>query len=153
MKKLKSVLVVLSILCLFITGCGNKKSITAKEFKSILEQEKFEVIDMTKEVTNDDIVKIYIAVDSNKKYQFVFYETRNSSLVKELFTENQNSLESRKHSGYAETTLSLFNYNKYTLNTGGYYFVVSRINNTLVLAQSTSKDKKHLQAILKKIGY
>lgn len=157
MKNILKIGVILLVTSLFVTGCGNKKSLTAEEFKNKMEKEKYIITDATNQFKDIEeakyLKKVYIASDKDYKYQVEFYEFDTKSNATNFLEHNKNLFENEKEGASSYTEVNLFNYNRYTLNTGNKYFVLSRIDNTVVYVNNDSQYKEQINALLKIVNY
>lgn len=157
------VVVIVIILALIIVGAivgvsmllnREKDSITAEQFRSMMEQNNYTVADATYQFSQYDYVQqVYIAADSSYSYQIEFYELSNESNAIGFYNNNASIFQSRKGNAAAETNVSGKNFSKYTLSSGGSYMTVSRINNTIVYVDVTSEYEDVVKDVLDKIGY
>ena len=147
--------VVLVVLSLFVTGCGNKKSITGEEFKNKIEkQDKYLLTNAREQFEeNDLLVSVYIASDKNYKYQVEFYEFKKEADAKSFVEGNREIFEKEKGNSNNESEVNVANYSKYTLKTNDEYKVLSRIDNTVAYVNAKDKYTDEVQEILKLIGY
>ena len=60
---------------------------------------------------------------------------------------------SKKGNASGETSVSMKNYSKYSLSTGGKFKVVSRIDNTVVYLNVDSNNKDAVRDLLDELGY
>ena len=153
MKKIK--IVVLLIFALLLTACGNsKKALTSIEFKNIMENENFSIIDAIDQFNGfTEMKEAYIALEENKNYQIEFYVMDSDDNAVKLYEYNKESFEASKGSMSAYTNFDLKNTNRYTLNTNGEFKLLSRIDNTMIYLDVNSEYKDEVMNILKKLGY
>ena len=156
MKK-KSILM-FSFLCVgilfFVTGCFNKTSITAADFKSTMEGLNYQVLDGTEQFADYDYVKkAYLAIDYDKNYQIEFYQLSDEENAINFYKNNKSIFEDGKGSKYKETNNSGKNYEKYRLITKDKYKVVSRIDNTVIFINVDDDLEKTVDDVLKELGY
>ena len=154
-KKIIRISVLLVIISIFLTGCGNKKSITAEEFKNKMEkEEKYVIGDATEQFKDyNQIKKVYIVADKKYKYQLEFYEISTADEAVSFYNNNKDIFEKEKTGASAYNEVNVANYNKYTLKTSDKYKVLSRIDNTVVYVNADKKYKDDFNIILKTIGY
>lgn len=156
MKKIKNLisLVLCALLILTITGCKDKKLITADEFKKNMESNNYIVQEATDQFSKYDYVeKVYIALSSDSSYQIEFYQLSDDNYATKFYINNKTIFEKSKASKNLETSVSIANYSKYTLQTNGKYKVISRIGNTAIYLNVDTKYKEDVKNILKKLGY
>lgn len=153
MKNLKFALILL--ICAFcLVGCGKSKAITSNEFKEIMVDLNFSIIDVKEQFDAYDYIKeAYVALEKNKNYQIEFYVLDTSDSAKSFYYNNKEIFESSKESTAVYTNVDLNNKNKYTLSTGGTYKLLSRIDNTMIYLNVDSKYKDEVNKILKKLKY
>ena len=157
MKKRKILLLIgIALTSLFIvTGCGNKKSITAEEFESKLKEKNFIINDVKTTQFSDvpEISKGLVAIDETYNYQIEFYEFTSEENAISFYERNKLIFENAKGSSSAYTNVDLNNYQKYTLITDGKYKVLTRINNTLIFINANEEYKDAIKKILKELNY
>lgn len=156
MKKIKNIisLIICFIAVLTVTGCKDKKSITADEFKNTMESNDYTVQEATDQFSEYDYVeKVYIALSSDSSYQIEFYQLSDDDYATSFYNNNKSIFEESKSSKNSETSVSMANYSKYTLETNGKYKVISRINNTAIYLNVDAEYKEDVKSILKKLGY
>lgn len=152
MKRLKGILsIILLTSILLVTGCSNKKSISADEFKQKLEEKQYTIIDRTDNF--NDGTKVYSATNPNNSHQIVFYEFSNNDTAINFYDQNKSSFEESKGSGYNDSSISLANYSKYTLETSNEYKVISRIDNTLIIFNVNKSEKAAVKKVIEELGY
>ncbi len=151
---------IFSILCVLIlgiaTGCGDKKMITAEEFKTKMEDKGYSVQDATAQFAEYDFInKVYIAMSRDSSYQIEFYTLSNNEKAIEFFNNNKSIFENTKAGSgkEIETSSSMGNNAKYTLNVNNKYKVVSRIDNTVVFADEEDSHKSEIKDVIKELGY
>lgn len=156
MKKIKILtsLIICFVAILTITGCKDKKSITANEFKNTMESNHYIVQEATNQFSEYDYVeKVYIALSSDSSYQIEFYQLSDDNYATSFYNNNKSIFEKSKSSKSSETSVSMANYSKYTLQTDGKYKVISRIDNTAIYLNVDTDNKNDVNSILKKLGY
>lgn len=132
----------------------NKQALTVSEFKEIMEDKDFEIIDVKDQFENIDYIeKAYIALEEDYDYQIEFYRLEEEDYAIEFYKNNKEIFEDSKGSSSAETSVSMGNNSKYTLTTNDEYKVVSRIENTVIYANVDDKYKDEVKDLLKELGY
>lgn len=146
--------VVIGGIALFSSLTKEKESMTSSEFKTLMESKGFVVSDSTSQFSQYGYIEqVYVAVPSGYAYQIEFYELSDEEYAISFYNNNKSIFESSKGNDSAETSVSMKNYSKYTLSTGGKYKVVSRINNTVVYLNVDSSHKDTVKDLLKELGY
>ena len=97
----------------------NKQPITAKEFKDIMEDKDFEIIDAKENqfAEYDYIKKAYVALEEDYDYQIEFYKLDEEDDAVDFYKTNKEIFEDSKGSSSSETKVSMGNNSKYTLKT------------------------------------
>lgn len=169
MKKfLKAMVLILAFTLVFsLAGCSDKKTITADEFKNIMEDEDFDVTDGSSDdlYLNDyDIDEVRNASKNDPSTAFVFIVYGSIDDAKDSFKSTVN-LEKEKIKeadlDVKTTTKSSGNYEKFTEKGEIYngfeaYTVIIRIENTVLVAfidGDSKSDVKEVDAIVSKLGY
>lgn len=139
---------------LFSSLNKEKESMTASEFKNLMQEKGFVVSDATSQFSEYGYVEqVYVAAPSGYAYKIEFYELSNEDYAISFYNNNKSIFESSKGNASGETSVSMKNYSKYTLSTGGKYKVVSRIDNTVVYLNVDSSHKDTVKDLLKELGY
>lgn len=132
----------------------NKEPITVSEFKNIMEDKDFEIMDAKDQFEDYDYIeKVYLALEEDYEYQIEFYKLDEEDDAINFYNTNKRIFEDSKSSASAETSVSMGNNSKYTLATGDKYKVVSRIENTVIYLNVDEEYKDEVKDILKEIGY
>ena len=133
----------------------NKQPITAGDFKDIMEDKDFEIIDAIDQVDDYDngIKKAYIALEEDYDYQIEFYKLDEEDDAIDFYKNNKEIFEDSKGSSSVETKVSMGNNSKYTLKTNDEYKVVSRIEDTVIYLNVDDKYEDEVKEILKEKGY
>ena len=156
MKRFKGLLFVLFafIALISLTGCGNKTAITAEDFKTKMEGKGYSVTDATSQFSEVDYIeKAYVALSSDQSYQIEFYQISDNDKAAGFYNNNKQIFEESKGNTNVESSVSIGNHSKYTLETDGMYKIVSRIDNTVVYLNVESENKSDVQDILKELDY
>lgn len=155
MKKLSAFALVVVILCSMfcLTGCSEKTSITAEDFRVLMEANGHTVMDATEQFSDyDEITQVYIAVLGEGDHQIEFYELDTAESAQRLYAGNKVIFEESSASG-SHTSASAANYNSFRMTADGYYKVLSRIDNTMIYVNSPEEYKSEIKTILEEIGY
>lgn len=147
-----SVLILSSMFC--FAGCSTRTSITADDFKTLMESKGNPVGESSDYFSdNDEITHVYVALLGNGKYQIDFYETDTAASAKSLFADNKSILEKYMGKNSSHVSASAANYDSYKLTSDGYYRVLSRIDNTLIYVNVREEYKDEINTILNELGY
>ena len=155
--KLSLIAALCTCILLSFTGCGkNKKTITADEFKSKMENKGFTVQDSKLEyASRNDIVKSYLATEKSSKYQIDYFELDSVSSAKSMYDRNVDVIENDAADSMikSKVTTSIANYSWFETEFEGKYMVISRVENTLICASAKSNYKEDIKTILNELGY
>lgn len=146
------ILVVIVARCVFVVFNKKKTAITAEEFKSIMEEKEYTVVETTSQFAEYDFVKkSYIATDG--KYKFEFYELATEEDAIEFFNNNKTIFENEEGEASAIESNNGKNYEKISLIKNGKYKCISRIKNTALYINIDTEYEGHLKENLKKLDY
>lgn len=151
----KKLLIVLVLLTLVLTtGCTNKEAKTSKEFIKIMENNKYEIVNVKKQFENYAQVKeATIAIEQSKNYQIEFYVMSDEKNAKSFYENNREIFKENATNSNVNTEVNLGNYSKYTQTSNGKYSVISRIDNTIIYLNVDEKNKENIEEILETLGY
>jgi len=144
--------ILLAIAVFALAGCGSKTALTAEQFKSKMEAAGYEVQDATYQYEGL-VDQCFIAVKGNFEYQIEFYVVATESQAVGAYNQNKEQFQSKKSNASAETTKEVSNYGKYTLNTGGNYSVISRVDNTFIYIDASNDYRDEINKTLDSLGY
>ena len=126
-------MIVLFVFGLFLTGCMlTHKSITAEEFMSIAKENDYTVLDVYNNMKTYGIFKKALIAKRNDDYQIEFYVLNTETDAKDMFKDNKKKFEASKSGSSFQNNVAILNYSMYTLESGGYYMYISRIDNTVL---------------------
>lgn len=151
-------------LMLAMTGCGNSEPVTEDMFAEVLDSHDFVVKNQSGLIKGDvNFDLVYLASPAEGKseegyqsqYQFEYYhftdEDAAASTYEELDDELVMSYE--KADGYVTTDAHTGKTDKRTVETDEEYYVVSRIQDTIVIAIAPTDEKDMAKEILDELGY
>lgn len=130
-----------------------KDAIKAREFASLMEDENYDVADVTSQYEAYGIDEAYIAIESDQDYQIEFYELSSDSKAKSMFESNKDYFEDRAGSSKVTTSYSIGNYNLYSLTSNGDYMYLCRVDNTLLYIDVEDEYKDEVKDIVEELGY
>lgn len=152
MKKKIILTLTLLLIPILLTGCGDvKKSLQDEEFKDVMEERNFTVVDKTKEEQEDNkkIELSYTATSEDKTYKVKYYSFTSEQAAQAFYAK-----EKQLFGGIGTTTdLDVANFQKYTQTYKNKYGVVSRISNTVVYVKANKDYKEDIKKLLLDIGY
>lgn len=154
MKKRNIIFGVICFLMLFVlTGCGNKKAITAGDFKTKTEQLNYTTTNITSRYASYNYIKEAIIAQNSAGYQVEFYVLDNVGNATSMFNTNKTTFESYKGSVSTESSTNIGNYSSYTLTSSGYYMHLCRVDNTLLYIKVKETYKDSVKSLIKQLGY
>ena len=151
MKKIKGLLVVIGIL--LIVGCGKsvKEVKSINDFNNVATEKGLVVSDNIANYNASYIKEATIASLDDLEIEMIVYDNEDSA--NKIQDEHINSFMVRKSANMVTKKYSGSNYYKYTMITNGYYFVSSRVENTLIFTKTDVKNKEIVDSILDSLGY
>lgn len=156
MKKLTAIALAFAILfsMLCLVGCTEKVSITAEDYRTIMEEMGYKLTDASEQfVDYDEITKVYVAISDNGAYQIEFYELSTADAAMRLFAGNKSIFEQSAGNASANSSVSAANYSNYKLAANGQYKVLSRIDNTMIYIDVPAEFKDEVKTALEELGY
>ena len=157
MKSIKKILLVavLFISVLVLSGCTNKKPITADEFYTMMKGKNFTLTDATSQFSNYDFVKkVYIAQSPDLKYQLEFYELSDEKNATSFYNNNKQIFEtSLGQVVKGKLDLNTKEVSKFRATSSGHYMALTRIKNTVLFARIAEDYSKDASSVIKSIGY
>ena len=153
MKKIS--ILFLLLVCLFITGCGNKEKKEVGSlslFESTAINNGFTVNDnMNNYQSASYIIGSMVGNKDDMTIEMVIYDTtENAFNAQEAQIKTFNNY---KSSGATTKKDKGENYYKYEYISNGYYMVTSRIDNTLIFSKVTLTNKETIENILNTLNY
>ena len=167
MKKILIICVFLILATSTITGCNNNttaysgsaiiqegksyKANTLNEFKTHMEKNGFTIEDMFSRYN----VRLANGVLMAKKgeLEITFFDLLDSDIARSSFYYTRMNF--RQASGFSNSIkhYNSINYERHSLESGGRYMLVARINNTLLYVNCESKLKNEAIDIFQELGY
>lgn len=139
---------------LFVKNIDFKKeAIKAREFASIMDDENYEIIDVTAQYESYGIDEAYVAIEENRDYQIEFYELSSESKAKNMFETNKDYFEDGAGNSKITSSYSIGNYNIYSLTSNGNYQYLCRVDNTLLYIDVEDEYKDEVKDIIEELGY
>lgn len=153
MKKSRlKVFLLIMALSLLLTACLPREPITPDVFKETIEKLGYTAIDITDQyAAYPHIVRVFGCEDNGVHVEFLEIDNPNNAAA--VFAGNKAQVESFKGIVSSSSYRRIGNYEKYTLHTGGTYYHVKRVENTVVYAYSDESESRALDDIIKEMGY
>ena len=133
----------------------SRKAITAEQFKTIMTQNGYNVMDITSKyaTSTNGIEYVLIANDAANDYQVDFYVFSNASIAKSVFEENKNNFESEVSTNETYSFKEGKNYATYTANKLGKYMHVCCVDNTVIFCNIPNSNADKVKTIIESINY
>lgn len=130
-----------------------KDSISADDFTKAMEDKDLTVEDATDQFEDEDaVLKCLLA--STDDYQIEFYILRNGDQAMIAYNNGKEGFEeSFSGTGSSHSEVKISNYSKFTMTTGEGYYVLSRIDNTLIYVEADKEYKDEIKDLLESVGY
>ncbi len=152
MKRLRKIFTVLFVMFL-LTGCGDKKALTADRFKEKLEAKGYTVEDITNGTSYDYLSKAYSALNKKSFCKIQFYEMTDLDHSIYFFDNNKKIMEEEEDETKKVSSSHFANYAKFEIKTSDRYRYMFRIGKTIVYANNELECEKEIKGAVKKIGY
>lgn len=151
MKKIRNIILVLLIV--LMVGCGKKDSITSDNFKEIMKDNDFYILDSKEQFSEYDYIKEALIAAYSDDYQIEFYVLEDDRNALAFYKYNKEIFEASKEDFSVYSNVDFDTNNKYTLVTEDSYKVISRIKNTVLYADVDKEYKNDVNKVIKKLGY
>ncbi|MBQ8249729.1 MAG: hypothetical protein IJY93_07625 [Clostridia bacterium] len=155
MLKRKSVAVVMLIvsLILLLSACTSDKTAkTADEFTTLMEGKGFTVLDVTEDTETNGLANA-VLIAMNDNYQIEFYDLIDNESGEGVFYNNQDIFDSANSVKTMSTEVSTSNYNYYSFTGGDEFYLIARIDNTMLYCVAAKDYKTEIKDIVKELGY
>ena len=136
--KLYFVLVIV-VAILFLTGCfSEREPINRADFITTMETAGFEIVDISGQY--DWANYVILAVSPGWDYQIEFYELASESDARRVFNGTREQVESGSGSSSSHTSVSVANYQRFTMTSGGLYAHLYQVGNTIIFVDWTDSE-------------
>lgn len=142
----------LALLAMSLTACSSKEAATADAFQKKLESLGYEVVDITAQYAQFEHIQKALGLEKGGVH-IEFFKINSKDAATAMFNGNSERVKKFKSSGAVESSVSVSNYQTYSLTTDETYYTVSRIDDTLIYAYSSKEKKDVLQDILSGLDY
>lgn len=129
-----------------------KEALTAKEFVSIMEENDFEVGEVTDQFEDADIEveEAYVAVGDD--YQIEFYTFEDEENAEMFFKVNKAKFD--EDSASSRVSLNGKNFTSFSITTDGEYRFVERVDETVIYLDVDEEYKDEVKELVKEeLGY
>lgn len=158
MKINKKLCVAVVLVCMMVfAGCGKpKEKISVDAFVSHMEQAGLTMMEQSDDIADDSgIIEVQVALAEDNLYQVEFYQLDGVENAHYFYNAAKDGIEESygEANGNVKTNVSASNYDKYTMSIEGRYYIVSRIDDTLVYVIASGDSKDIVKALVEEIGY
>jgi len=148
-----ALLLVLGISLLILTGCFTKEPKTPEQFREIMEDNGFVVSDLTDQYEEGLVKSVLVAMDVKNDFQIEYFEQDSDADAIVSFNMNVSTMEDNKGQIYKTSDFRGQNYENLSMTTNGEYWVVSRIENTVIFAHVSEEHKEVVESMLERLNY
>ena len=138
-----------------LTSCGAKEKLTADELvEQLINEAGYKIFSDTRDDPSAD-GSVYVSLLAPHDDYFInFYEFPTNERASEAFDRAKVQLGTVSGAWRSKTEVNANNHNIYKGINNGYYYVYSRIENTLLeVMYAEEKYKSEVDEILEKLGY
>ena len=155
-------LVVSLIITVYYYNSINKEEkhipITSENFKNYIGQHQFNVynaLNYLDDSTFKEGVKVGYLTEKNdnKDFQVNFFEFKDEAHTMYAYYDEIISIEKNNNGEFIETNENISNYSKYTAFSNGYYYVMIKIDNTIIFTKIEKDNKEVVDNLLQELGY
>jgi hypothetical protein len=140
-------LLLLAIIFTF-PGCSARSAITADTFQKEAKNCGYTVKQASS--TNPSISSYYTGTTSSADDELDYVLTASDSSALEIYNSMKNSIET---GGGTPQPIDSSSYSKYVVTNGEMYYVLTRVDKTVVYAKSTSSNKANVDKFFNAIKY
>lgn len=164
------------VMAIGLTACGSSKEPTDKDtFAKVLNDNSFKVVDQSSMIAEgSDFSVVYLAQPKtdgetteksdeesestglfSAQYQVEFYKFNNADKCEATYDKLDDELVSsyKESDGYKTTETDKGSYARRNVTTKSRYYVITRIDDTLIVAIAPQDNVKTIDTILEKLGY
>ena len=152
MKRIVAVLCVV-VLMLSLGACTSKTPKTAAEFTQIMESAGFTVTDESDSANGMEYYITSLHMAEGEDYDFEFCVFDDVESAEGLFKYLKENMDDKYPVGAITTSVSIGNYSYYTLSVDGNFYLLSRIDNTLLCCEAYEINKDEVVDHVEKLGY
>ncbi len=145
--------VVAATVVLLVVVDREKEVLTAQEFYNEMDDEGYEMVDVTAQYAIHGIDKAYLAVEEDNAYQIEFYELSSVSKAESMFESNKDYFKDRAGSKRVTSSYGFGNYDIYSLTSNGDFMYLCRIDNTLLYIDVEDIYKDEVKEIIDELDY
>ena len=148
-KLLKSSLIVLCIL--FLCACDSKEVKLEREFKDFFKDKDYTIVEVDDKIDVKSILNAYAVIKNDGSYQIEYYIFSDERSAEVSYLSNKNNFNDNFDGKISDYDGS--NYSKLTMKTDTNYYIVERVENTLLYMNVENEYKDEVEELLKEMGY
>lgn len=150
-------IIIVGLITLGIVSYYNKnfggKIASINEFNELLTSNNYKVEDVSKNYINSSIKNYYLATKDGENLGVHYIKANDKKSATNVFNSLVKQFKSTK-SGFSSTvSVSLFNYEYYSLENNSNYFMIARKDDTVLATTGLSKYKSEFNNILKDLKF
>ena len=149
MKRIIALAILMVVAVIALTGCSPLEVISANEFISRMEARGYVVEDASGMVA--DNITMHAVETEAFILEFLVFETEANARV--AFNNVQRMFEDGRGSASSHSSSSAANFSRFRQTTEGRFEIVTRVENTLLIAQTSSDNRSDVEAIFDSLGY
>ena len=136
----------ITLVVILLSACASRTPISATNFQRIMEENGFEVRDVTYQTESNEIELVLLGIMGGS-YQFEFYEISSEYFARRFYNTMPPALEERKGTSYTSRTLGGRNFESYELTTSGMYFHLLRVENVVIFVEADAAFRDDIREI------
>lgn len=144
-----------------LSGCGLKKTaITAEEFSSKMEDEGYQMVDITNQY--EEVENALLAMNLDDGYKIEYYNFADEDSARTAYNQTANKFDKKYNVKMMSMNLT-FNHSQSFYFTGQgkdadgnkleSYVHISRVDDTMILVVADKEYRDDIKAIIKELGY
>jgi len=147
-----ALVVLIAIIALALVACGGPREVlSVEEFTSRMEAEGFSVEDLT-HVWQDPFVETFLLVETGD-FEMQFFVFESEADARASFSHIKGLFEDARGSSSSHTETNIANFNRFRQTTDGRFEAITRVEDTLVVAQTSAENRADVNAVFDLLGY
>lgn len=134
-----------------LTGCASKEAVSVEVFNEVMEEKGYEIIDASEQYSEDVIEAISLALCED--YQIEFYVFSDSAAAAATYNQNKSLFEEERGTASVHIAKSIGNYSYFNMSSDGIFYLLARVDNTMLYVVADADYKGEIEKIIKELGY
>jgi len=154
MKRIIALVTLIIVTVIALTGCSPLEVLSADEFTSRMEAQGYIVEDISEiasAVFDDAVGTVLIVQTETFGLEFLVFETEANARV--AFNNVQRAFEDGRGLASSHSSSSAANFSRFRQTTEGRFEIVTRVENTLLISQTSSDNRNDVEAVFDLLGY